>query len=608
MNNQKSINNNRNTNYYKKEEKEDNTTNRVNNQYINTNSSRIVLPSQEHPIQTGGKRNNKNQNLASPFIRQHLSHSPILQSQTPNQTSHYNQQQQQQQQHQQQQQQQQLPQLQRYQNQTNERRMSFTMFSPNATTSPLYPITSNTRGNNSNNNNNNSPSNANSPGAIKKIKQEDYLYHASTLPPSPLAGSSLQPNISYTRRSNQISTPSATNFKKAPSPENENEDERFLRLARDALVATARGIDQRNRGLVDPTISDLLTRLQYASSPHGNPIAKSENLQTNVSGQLNIQEFYESFPNLSNDIFSGNQSDNQQDKKIIPINDQNSGGNSNSSGLLKSRHHPAGNASGWNFLIGEPLQLKADSERSPLNNLNVTNDFQKSDHDILNKPQLPKTKSSGKITKKTKQPKSQSLQQQSQLQQQNSTTNDPSRKFLCSKCSMSFRRSSDLKRHEKQHLSIPPNICEFCGKGFARKDALKRHIGTLTCKRNADKKLYIDNLNYLKNKINLNQKVINDQQHLKQSQQQQQHHNHNQQQEEDEADDGDDDDNDDDDDDDDDDDEEDEEEEDIEDDNQVEERQIKKIKTNTNVNDDRNNKNNEDSPKFPTYGYQKSNW
>ena len=70
---------------------------------------------------------------------------------------------------------------------------------------------------------------------------------------------------------------------------------------------------------------------------------------------------------------------------------------------------------------------------------------------------------------------------------------------------MSFRRSSDLKRHEKQHLSIPPNICEHCGKGFARKDALKRHIGTLTCKRNADKKLYVENLNYLQNKSNISQ-------------------------------------------------------------------------------------------------------
>ncbi|CCC68332.1 hypothetical protein NCAS_0B02480 [Naumovozyma castellii] len=61
--------------------------------------------------------------------------------------------------------------------------------------------------------------------------------------------------------------------------------------------------------------------------------------------------------------------------------------------------------------------------------------------------------------------------------------------FQCNKCELYFIRSSDLRRHEKTHLSILPNICSQCGKGFARKDALKRYFGTLTCKRNRNKLL-----------------------------------------------------------------------------------------------------------------------
>lgn len=215
----------------------------------------------------------------------------------------------------------------------------------------------------------------------------------------------IEHNVSYTR-SGQRATPEQ---EQEPPPQAEgaesDEDARFLRLAHEALVATSK----ESNLMVDPTIKDLLARLQYALSPHGNPIKRSESIRANENGQLMIQNFYKEFPNLSNDIFTG-----------LP-------------GL-----NAEGKPEGWTF--------GKDSSPSP---------------DV----------DTGK--------------------------RHPDRKFPCRRCTMLFRRSSDLKRHEKQHLAIPANICRHCGKGFARKDALKRHSGTQTCKRNAEKKLFHKNLSYL---------------------------------------------------------------------------------------------------------------
>lgn len=247
------------------------------------------------------------------------------------------------------------------------------------------------------------------------------------------------------------------------TPKPDDEDERFLRLAREALVATATANQQSselNPLVVDPTISDLLHRLQYALSPHGNPIKRGLNIHANENGQLMIQSFYNQFPNMSNDIF------------------------------VSSNNHPTNSRSeGWNFLVGEPLELRAPQTTPQTHQPNHSHSLSEPISEQISQP-LSHRDSIAR-------PRSPSFSRPKEASPDLNDSDDQDRKFFCTQCSMSFRRSSDLKRHEKQHFKVLPYICEECGKSFARKDALKRHVGTLTCKRNTDKKLYVDNLNYL---------------------------------------------------------------------------------------------------------------
>lgn len=91
-------------------------------------------------------------------------------------------------------------------------------------------------------------------------------------------------------------------------------------------------------------------------------------------------------------------------------------------------------------------------------------------------PGVSNTKNSGEIAKEAR--------------SQNEKPSEE-KKYSCAKCKLEFRRTSDLRRHERTHLPVLPNICPQCGKGFARKDALKRHSNTLTCRRNRSKLLSI---------------------------------------------------------------------------------------------------------------------
>lgn len=247
----------------------------------------------------------------------------------------------------------------------------------------------------------------------------------------------IEQNVSYTRTLSERPTPTEMGNGRSDvtlplqkklvhrQEEHSNEDRQFLRLAHEALVATT----EKSNMLVDPTIQDLLARLKYAQSPHGNPMLRSEKIHANDDGQLMIQNFYQGFPNMSNDIFT-------------------------------SANHPSSETSAWNFLLDKESPRPAQTH-------------------------LPKTED----------PEGDSPENDDHDDRDD--RDDDERKFPCAKCSMSFRRSSDLKRHEKQHLKIPANICPDCGKGFARKDALKRHRGTLTCRRNKEKRLHHHNLQYL---------------------------------------------------------------------------------------------------------------
>lgn len=272
---------------------------------------------------------------------------------------------------------------------------------------------------------------------------------------------------------------SSSRSRKFSNASESDEDERFLRLAKEALVATAGAKGNGSEDLmVDPTIQDLLRRLQYAASPHGNPIKRSKKIRANENGQLQIQGFYKNFPNLSNNIF-------MESEGIGILNsagENGIGGRSAAELHDKLINHPSNSRSdGWNFLVGEPLVYKTEEERKLerlqqqqlLLLLQQKQGFDDDDDDEANDNDLDSKKDDDE------------------------EGSNETRKYACTKCLMSFRRSSDLKRHEKQHLTIPPNICELCGKGFARKDALKRHMGTLTCKRNADKRLYTANLSYV---------------------------------------------------------------------------------------------------------------
>ena len=122
-------------------------------------------------------------------------------------------------------------------------------------------------------------------------------------------------------------------------------------------------------------------------------------------------------------------------------------------------------------------------------NYNYDNDNNKNDHIISNSMDKFISNKSSTEPKTNLQNMNTSSQSDNGNESNDEYSDNQKKKkmFACAECHLEFRRSSDVRRHERTHLRVLPNICTKCGKGFARKDALKRHFDTLTCKRNRQK-------------------------------------------------------------------------------------------------------------------------
>lgn len=247
--------------------------------------------------------------------------------------------------------------------------------------------------------------------------------------------------------------------------EGDDEDRKFLRAAAEAIVATSMN------SKIDPTILELLKRIQYASNPN-NGKQGIKTPSAGFDGASNSNDFLNvgltnpalnpnHFPTLNLNYFD---SMNNESNNSSTTNNSNNG--SSAAGTSNSQ---------WNFQSPSIL-----SGNSPLYHNNNSNRDVSSPNSLVSTP--PNSTISHTLSSRHDHERQGSIN----LDSDQHSSEKP---FVCNDCTLSFRRSSDLRRHQRAHLPILPHICQLCGKGFARKDALKRHSDTLTCKRNRERLL-----------------------------------------------------------------------------------------------------------------------
>lgn len=288
------------------------------------------------------------------------------------------------------------------------------------------------------NSNNNSNKHDNTPNAEEK----DLLEILNT-----------SNNINYTATNHSLHQPLEPT-QPQPSTNITYEDLVFLRAASEVV--------KLHESKIDPTIKDVLNRLQYSNSPHGGMPISMEYLKAIDSPDNNIMNNN----NINNDLELNNR------MSMLSTSEQNLPNYSNTSSHSLSTSISNDDINSNSALSQSYIPPFTENPlRKPPTNL----DFPQFSLDIFkNEDQTgslnPTDKHRTAISKA--------------VNINSNESDDMPRNFKCPECNISFKRSSDLKRHEKIHLKTPPNICSQCHKGFARRDALKRHIGTLTCNRN----------------------------------------------------------------------------------------------------------------------------
>ncbi|CDO93801.1 unnamed protein product [Kluyveromyces dobzhanskii CBS 2104] len=272
-----------------------------------------------------------------------------------------------------------------------------------------------------------------------------------------------------------------------------NEDSIFFQKAAEAIMVTS-----LNSEKVDPTIRELLNRVKYVSTSV-QPSHQASNLPFSALGSASSQYAANnnSHINQRNSISYQNSSHNAS-----PINAPHALESVGPAGVIAPENKTILNY--FDRLLSNPVNFvnrKIDASphangHSPVNHSRST-PVLLHDHETYNQHQastdLENSLKKRKLdASKPSDPISDPASAQYDIHSTDSNSGDlDDKRFPCDKCHMVFRRSSDLRRHERQHLPILPNICTLCGKGFARKDALKRHFDTQTCKRNRQKLLSI---------------------------------------------------------------------------------------------------------------------